>query len=133
MKLFDGISMMEKMLDVKWKRHEIIANNIANANVPGFKRSDIVFEELLKSNLRNNTLPVATTHPCHISISKPISNVMPKIYVQDERTLKNDENNVDAEKEMVEAAKNAYSYNITMDQVNRKFRLLQTAISEGRK
>lgn len=131
MELFRDISLMEKVLDVKWKRNEIIANNIANSDVPGFKRSDIVFEELLQSYLSTNKLPMSTTHPRHIPFFQ--TDCSPKISIQEERSLRNDENNVDIEKEMVEATKNAYSYNITMDQVARKFRLLQAAISEGRR
>lgn len=130
MKLFQDISLMEKFLDVQWKRHEVISNNIANADVPGFKRTVVVFEQLLQQHLDNVNLPMAVTR--HRHLRKNIS-IEPKVIRQTDRTYRNDGNNVDIEKEMVEATKNAYSYNITADQVARKFQMLQSAISEGRK
>lgn len=42
------MTFTEKMLDVTTIRHRVIANNLANVNSPGFKRSEVSFEEALQ-------------------------------------------------------------------------------------
>lgn len=130
--MFDHIPLLKSMMDSKWLRNEVITNNIANVDTPGFKRSDVSFEELLESNLERNRLKLNTTHKGHKS-NLLSSSIKPKVYSQRYRTTRNDQNNVDIDKEMVEIAKNALSYNILAEQAQKKFQLLKTAISEGRK
>lgn len=130
--MFDYIPLLKKQMDSKWLRNEIIANNIANVDTPGFKRSDVLFEELLKSNLEQNRLKLSTTHKGHKS-NLSLGSIEPKVYVQSDRVFRNDQNNVDIDKEMVELAKNTLSYNILAEQAQKKFQLLRTAINEGRK
>lgn len=134
MGLFDSISLMEKLLDAKWLRNRILSNNIANADTPGYKRSDVSFEEVLKKNMeQENVLPLTTTHKNHISNIKTVSDIKPRVFLQNDTTLRNDRNNVDIDKEMVELTKNTLSYNMTADQLQRAFQLLNMAISEGRR
>lgn len=131
--LFDYISLMEKQLDAKWLRNTVLSNNIANADTPGYKRSDVSFEEALKKTLeQENRLPLATTHKNHIGNIKTFEDIKPTVYIQNDTVFRNDQNNVDIDKEMVELAKNTLSYNITADQVQRVFQLLDTAINGGR-
>lgn len=131
--LFSNINKMEKLLDVKLKRHELISNNLANVDTPGYKRMDISFEEILMNNLNKRTIPLTTTNDKHIEIKKQLEDIKPKIYRQEDRSFRNDENNVDIDKEMVEMIKNNFSYNIISDQIQTNLKILQTAISEGRK
>ena len=69
------------------KRNEIIQNNIANAELPGFKKSAISFEAALQKELKSE---------------KPrLENVTPQIYqVQKDLSYRLDGNNVDIETEM---------------------------------
>lgn len=52
----------EKMLDVATTRHRVIANNIANLNSPGFKRSEVSFTDALEQikNSADETTPEMT-------------------------------------------------------------------------
>jgi len=52
----------EKMLDVTTLRHRVIANNIANLNSPGFKRSEVSFTDALDQikNSAEETTPEMT-------------------------------------------------------------------------
>lgn len=43
--------VLEKALDGSSHRHRVLANNIANVNTPGFKRTDISFQEDLRKAL----------------------------------------------------------------------------------
>lgn len=47
------MSFTEKMLDVTTVRHRVIADNIANVNTPGFKRSEVSFKDALE-RIRNS-------------------------------------------------------------------------------
>jgi flagellar basal-body rod protein FlgB len=133
MDLFMNIDLMGKLLDVKLKRHELLSNNLANVDTPGYKRYDISFEGVLRESLEKPNLPLILTNDKHIKIRKQIKDIEPKIYRQQDHSFRNDDNNVDVDKEMVEMVKNTFSYNIVSDQVQKNFKILQTAISEGRK
>ncbi|ADL07853.1 flagellar basal body rod protein FlgB [Thermosediminibacter oceani] len=133
--LFETANLLQKIMDAKWMRHEVLANNIANVDTPNFKRSDVVFEELLQKYLKesNSRLPLKTTSEKHISNLKPTFDLKPEIVMQHDRVLRNDGNNVDIDKEMVELVENTLSYNIMAEQVQRQFSLLRSAITEGRR
>ncbi|HZX21107.1 MAG TPA: flagellar basal body protein, partial [Clostridia bacterium] len=49
--MYGNIDFLTKALDASWKRDEVIANNIANAETPNFKKSVVLFEEILKEQL----------------------------------------------------------------------------------
>ena len=50
---FSYINVLDKAADASWKRENLIANNIANVDTPGFKRQDIDFQSVLKKELSN--------------------------------------------------------------------------------
>lgn len=133
MRLFDNISYMSELLDAKALRHDVLLNNIANADTPNFKRSDVSFEEKLRKAMEEDSMPLNATHEKHLINRKNIRDIKPNIYMQQERSLRNDNNNVDIDKEMVELSKNMISYNIISDQIQKNFKILQSAVSEGRK
>lgn len=45
------VDLLHRALDVNALRYEVTANNLANAEVPGFKRTDVNFEAELKRAL----------------------------------------------------------------------------------
>ena len=42
---------LQRGLQAATLRHEVISNNIANVNTPRFKKSNVIFEELLAREL----------------------------------------------------------------------------------
>lgn len=133
MRLFENIDLMNKILSAKALRHGVLSNNIANVDTPNFKRSDVSFEEKLGKALRDRSMSLYTTNENHINNEKNLTKLKPSIYMQWDRIHRNDANNVDIDKEMVELSKNMISYNILSDQIQKNFKILQSAISEGRK
>ncbi|HHY70521.1 MAG TPA: flagellar basal body rod protein FlgB, partial [Thermoanaerobacterales bacterium] len=95
--------------------------------------SDISFEDVLRNSLNDRSIPLTITNDKHIKAKKQLIDIKPKIYHQQDHIFRNDENNVDVDKEMVDMLKNTFSYNIVSDQIQNKFKMLQTAINEGRK
>lgn len=48
----NSITMMDKSMDYLWKRQEIITDNIANVDTPGYKKKRLEFEETFRSKLK---------------------------------------------------------------------------------
>ena len=124
--------LLEKGLDVETLRRKVIANNIANVDVPHFKRSEVNFESELKRAIldreeKENKLPALMTDERHIPFFVPreITTVQPRINLDYNTTYRNDGNNVDVEKETVDAAKNLMRYNAFTTQLNNNFRMLK--------
>lgn len=133
MRIFDNIDFMNKFLSAKAIRHQVLSNNIANADTPNFKRSDVSFEQKFRKALKDKSVSLFVTNEKHISNKKNPIKIKPSIYMQWDRSYRNDKNNVDIDKEMVELSKNMLSYNILSDQIQKNFKILQSAVSEGRK
>ena len=116
-------------------REKVIANNIANVNTPGFKRSTVRFEdqlkELLDSSEDSDKLPAYITHPRHIPFNAPLNiNEFNPIIVQSSDTIfRNDKNNVNIDQEMADLSKNNLYYNVMATSISQRFRILRSIIS----
>ncbi|MGM0880885.1 MAG: flagellar basal body rod protein FlgB [Bacillota bacterium] len=137
MNLLNGAAFgrMVGALQAAEMRQRVISNNVANSDTPHFKRSEVLFEELLEQSMGGNQpghLTGNRTDQKHISIGTGAS-VMPKaMVITDETTsMNNNENNVDIDREMSLLAKNQLSYNLYIQQINHDVRMMRTAI-EGR-
>jgi flagellar basal-body rod protein FlgB len=127
------MNMMEKSINATVKRREVIADNIANADTPGFKRSDVTFESQLQRAVESEKaeeVPTLMTDPRHMSFNETIDyrTVQPKIQVEYDSNFRNDKNNVDIDKEMAESTKNAMQYNMLIEVYSRHLRSLDLAM-----
>jgi len=122
--------IMQRAMSASLIRQEVIADNIANADTPHFKRREVAFESELFRALNSedpDPFPAAVTHPRHILFSQPVDyrEVKPIVYLDYSTTYRNDGNNVDIEKEMVDARENALRYMAMSQRVGDNFRLLE--------
>lgn len=132
--MFNNINLMSKALDASWKRNEVISNNIANVNTPGFKKSEVEFETLLNEFLSGRKLAGKTTHQNHIPIgTASISQLNYKVVNHNNYSTRLDGNNVDIDVEMAELAKNSITYNTLTTQLNNNIQRLKLAINEGKR
>ncbi|HHY36695.1 MAG TPA: flagellar basal body rod protein FlgB [Firmicutes bacterium] len=118
--------LLEQALDVASLRQRLLADNIANAETPGYKRKDIAFSTHFRRALAGKL-----THPQHIPINSPTAG--PAALVVQGTTARNDGNNVDIEVEMAELAKNTLYYQGLARQVTQYLANLRLVISEGRR
>ncbi len=130
-----GFQWMEKSLDASALRQRVIANNVANADTPHFKRSDVVFEELLKGTM-NGSQPVlegVRSNSKHFRIP-PNTNLPanPIVETGQMSVMNNNLNNVDMDYEMSLMAKNQLKYNTIIQEMNNEFRKLKIAM-DGRR
>ncbi len=130
--MFSSVNTLKKGLNASWLRNEVISNNIANVDTPGFKASRVQFEELMaEAASSGGKLEMAVTNEKHLKGSGPESfgEVEPEIYTDRTTSTRLDGNNVNIENEMVELAKNSIEYYATVSKINSEFRKLNTAIN----
>lgn len=130
-----SFQLFQKALDSTALRQNVIANNIANNDTPQFKRSDVVFEELLQQELdvMSTSLEGRRTNSRHIPIGRQaLTAPDPQIRIDENTTVNNNMNNVDIDYENALLAKNQLKYNVLVTQLNHEFRSIRTAL-DGRR
>ena len=133
--LFGGnFPLVEKSLDLRAKRHELIVSNIANADTPHYKSFDILIEEeLQKTDSPPATLPLETTHRSHLqSVSHGMDQVTIHTRESDGLSLRGDGNTVDMDREMVNLSENSIIYRASSQIVSKMFVALKAAINSGK-
>jgi len=142
--MIDGIlsseiyQVLEKSLNAASLQHQLISNNIANVDTPGYKRSEVVFQSKLDALLNQTEktyLPLKITHQNHIPIVPNISidEIDPEIVLKNETSMRNDKNNVDIDFEMSKMAENTAYYSTLAQLTTLKLGMLQSVISDGRR
>ncbi len=133
-KITNHLQLREKALDAAWIRNEVIAQNIANVDTPGYKRSTVAFEEYLESASKKNGFKGNTTSSRHVQIGKNSDNA--KIRVSEDNSnlsTRLDGNNVDIETEMASLAKNDIRYNALVQSISGSYQRIMSAINEGKR
>jgi flagellar basal-body rod protein FlgB len=136
MKLLNGASFarLEGALYAAEMRQRVISNNIANAETPHFKRSEVLFEQLLEQSMgtsASSQFSGLRTDPRHIPIGSDSRLPAPKVVTDGSTSMSISENNVDIDREMSLLAKNQLNYNFYIQQINHDVKMLRTAI-DGR-
>lgn len=132
--IFSSVGALEKGLDACTLRNQVISNNIANADTPGFKTSSVKFEEYVQEALEDgDAYALKKTRDKHMEIgTQGIGAVEPQVVANADTTMRMDGNNVDIEYEMNELAKNNIEYYALLQKMNSEFSQLRTAITEGK-
>lgn len=102
--------MLEKKLDAAALRQKVIANNLANVDTPGFKKSHVEFENVLRQAQNKDSLRLRTTDSRHIDFSINIQAAQARVLIDNSTSQRNDGNNVDIDSEMTALAKNGIDY-----------------------
>jgi flagellar basal-body rod protein FlgB len=110
------VDLLHRALDAQTIRRDVLANNLANSEVPNFKRSELNFESELKraldSEKQKPLIELTRTDPRHISNWNPTDwrEVKPRRVLDYVSTSKNNGNNVDAEQEVQRLVENQLMY-----------------------
>lgn len=134
-KLFGGnFPLMERALNLRARRQELIVSNIANADTPHYKSFDIVIDdELKKTGNASSTLPLETTNPNHLrSVRNGFDQVTIHTRESDGLSLRGDGNTVDMDREMVNLSENALNYRALSQIIGKMFGILKAAINSGK-
>lgn len=120
--MYKSINDLTQMASFYMDRTKVIQSNIANADTPGFKPKDLVFEKVL-----DNHLNLKREDKKHIDPFKKSSGLNIK-----EVKLSNyegyDENRVDLQKELAKLAESSIMYKSMVEVMKKEFSKLQLAI-----
>lgn len=133
--IFDrDITLLERSLDFRSRRNNLLSGNIANIETPGYKAKDLVFEQALGAALRSQEPgPMRTTNPRHMSGNSPtpLETVQPRTIQSANPVGSVDGNSVDLEREMAKLAENQLNFQALAQMISHKFLQLRTVIREG--
>ena len=121
------VDLLHRALDAETVRRQVIANNIANAGVPNFKRSTVNFESelrrALESERRRPALELTLTHPSHIPNwrERDYRDVQIRRVLDFTSTYSNNGNNVDPEQEFMLSVQNQMRYNLFAQSLSFEF------------
>ncbi|MBV8245765.1 MAG: flagellar basal body rod protein FlgB [Candidatus Eremiobacteraeota bacterium] len=117
------VDMLKNGLDGASADHSAIANNVANANTPNFRRSTVSFKEALAATegipADPDQLQMVSDSDRDIVVDgsqPPQPWVEPKAEIDDSTQGRVDKSNVDVDQEMAQLAQNS-SYSQTMTQL----------------
>jgi len=122
----NSLGIHDNALLVRSERTSILANNLANADTPGFKSRDIDFKAILRGEVsKRSSLNVAETNSRHIP---------GRSHSEWEQLYRHplqpsiDGNTVEENVENKEFTENAMAYNASFEFLNRKFTGLTGAL-----
>ncbi len=121
------IPVLQEVVSFTQSRHNVLAGNIANINVPGYKTHDLSVEDFqmrLKEAIEERNHPTQRS-PGETNPPEPIAAV-----AKNSKTImRHDENNVDFEHQTTEVLKNQVEHNTALALLIQQFRQLDSAIS----
>ena len=112
-------------------RHRTLSHNIANAETPNYKRSDVSFEGQLLKRAAGDDLKLAVTSELHIDPVADADRFSPRTWTDHTTSMRRDNNNVDIEAEMTRLLQNELSYTATAQLMQKKLAGMAAAI-DGR-
>ncbi|MDR1428830.1 MAG: flagellar basal body rod protein FlgB [Spirochaetaceae bacterium] len=121
------VDIIHRSMDASLLRRDVIANNISNAGVPNYKRTELSFESELKRALESEkqkpVLELNMTNSRHIPNwkSRDYRDVEPRRVLDYLTSSKNNGNNVDAEQEIMLALENQLMYTLMAQAENFEF------------
>lgn len=123
--VFDYINVLDKAADASWIRNEAIANNIANATTPGYKRQDVAFEAELRKALGADTCESMDARVKKVRTA----DLNPVPYIDNAGfSYRLDGNSVDIDNENVMLAENQLKYQGLMNSITAEFKNLQAVM-----
>jgi flagellar basal-body rod protein FlgB len=114
---------LEKALGGVSLREQAIADNIANAETPGYRPRRVSFEEALRAAVQHET---GNTSP---PVSEVIEDVTPR--VRREPATERWGVTVDLEREMVDLARTNFQHEAMARMLGKAYRMLRSAITGG--
>lgn len=128
-----NVDLISREMNVLALRNNVIANNIANSDTPNFKRSDVNFETSLKKALDSENVvpfPQYITDPKHIPFERPVDyrSVAPRRVLDYLTQAKNNGNNVDIEKEGMDALENQLLYTTLAQSISSAYQRVQIVL-----
>ena len=116
--IYNYVNVLDKAADAAYIRNDVLANNIANASTPNYKRQDVQFESILQASLAGDGKLSERMEELNLNLSDLNS----YIYTDSSSlSYRLDGNNVDPEQEQAYLAENQIRYQALVDQMMQEF------------
>ncbi|MBP5443043.1 MAG: flagellar basal body rod protein FlgB [Treponema sp.] len=133
----NSVDLLQRAMAVQNLRYQVTANNIANSEVPNYKKQYVNFESELQRAFESrdnehNSFRMITSDPRHIQSETPRDwrDVEPRRVTDWETTAKANGNNVDAEQEAMNLLQIQMQYQILSRLENFEFKQLDIAMKK---
>ncbi|MBO6220217.1 MAG: flagellar basal body rod protein FlgB [Treponema sp.] len=130
-----SVDLLSRAMDVNSLRYQVSANNIANAEVPNYKRQEVNFESELKRAFdsekdADHRFQLTRTDERHIQLDEPYDwrSVEPRRVTDWATTANANGNNVDPEVEAMNIMKIQLNYRLLAQLENFEFSQVKTAM-----
>ena len=116
-------------------RNTAIANNIANAETPGYKRVDVSFESALADAVDADRERLRMDVGSSIAaidgseVTRRVDDVAPSVMSTDTTTMRVDGSNVDPDDEMARLSANQLASTTVVSLLDKRFQQFRTAIT----
>jgi flagellar basal-body rod protein FlgB len=128
---YNSLAFAEATLKLRTYRQQVLGNNLANSDTPGFKARDIQFADVLKAQLEgkatSNSVSMATTHKAHIPGKVNLDD--PRLLYRIPNQPSMDGNTVDADVELAEFTKNSVLTEFAINRVGSTIKSRMSAIT----
>ena len=110
-----SLAILAKSMNLRLQKHAAIAGNIANADTPGFRPTDVSFEKELQRAVSSGS-------------TAKLDHVSARIQLADDDMPRPDGNSVNLDKQMVSMSENTLMYNATAEFLGKKLKMLKSVI-----
>jgi flagellar basal-body rod protein FlgB len=108
--------LLARLMDVATMRHQVISQNLANANTPGYRQLEVAFEDVFARAMDKH----GETGALHVA---------PRIVEGHGNPPRQDGNTVDLDKEVGSMNKNALLYNAATQMLMSRLGMMRSAIT----
>ena len=125
--VFDYTNILDKVADASWMRENVITNNIANIDTPGYKRQDVDFESVLQKALGKTKY--SSLDKKVRELNQDLGKLTTTSYTDAANySYRLDRNNVDENTENAELASESLRYQLLTTAITNNFSRMQTVL-----
>ena len=125
--VFDYTNILDKAADASWMRENVITNNIANIDTPGYKRHDVDFESVLQKALGKTKY--SSLDKKVRELNQDLGKLTTTSYTDAANySYRLDRNNVDENTENAELASESLRYQLLTTAITNNFSRMQTVL-----
>ena len=126
----NALGVHEDALHLRSKRSEVLANNLANADTPGFKARDIDFKAALdQAQGMQEGVALETSSPGHMQGGNGMGGGEPELLYRNPTQPSIDGNTVDSQIEMSKYMENSMDFQASFQFLNSSIQGLKKAIT----
>jgi len=132
MRIFDAtLATLQRSMDVRLSRQNVLGGNLANIDTPGFVPSDVDFAASMAEARGPRFGALNTTNENHLTAAPPEAGADVSLTEASEKLAGLDGNQVDLDRTMAALAENAIQYGAAARVTQKKLALLKYVASDG--